>query len=238
VADARPLARRRVLSVRVLVISVVLVGLALPSLYALRNWQLARTATAYLDRATELEKKEEWLKAAEYISRFLTLRPRDADAEVRLAETFAKGADTPSRSNRAVALHYAALGNDLADRQWPLRQKLVGLLLEATRFAEAETESRKILAHDPQSPEARKTLAVALFGRIESGSFSSAASAELKKLALLTTIDQARRQQPRTCNWPWSRHRSFAGVPSWCESSSPSGTRRSGINAPTAAWMN
>ena len=196
-ADAPPLARRRILSVRVLVISLVLVGLMLPSLYALRNWQLARTATAYLDRATELEQKEEWLAAADYINRFLTLRPRDADAEVRLAETFAKAADTPARVNRAVTLHYAALGNDLGQRQWSLRQKLAGLLLRAQRFVDAETESRKILAHDPKSLEAIKSLAVALFGRVETGSFSSATQAELKKLGLLDTIDKARQQQPK-----------------------------------------
>jgi tetratricopeptide (TPR) repeat protein len=195
--DARAPARRRTLSVRVLVVSLVLVAVTVPSLYALRKWQLARTATAYLDRAAELEKKEEWLAAADYITRFLTLRPRDAEAEVRLAETFSKGADTPSRLNRAAALHYAALSHDLAARQWPLRQKLVDVLLKAGRFAEAETEARKILAHDPASLEAGKALAVALFGRIESGSFSSSTSAELKKLALLATIDQARRQQPK-----------------------------------------
>ena len=189
--------RRRTLSLRVLAVSLVLVAATLPSLYALRNWQLARTATAYLDRATELEQKEQWLEAADYINRFLTLRPRDADAEIRLAETFAKGADTLDRTNRAVALHYAALSYDLGRRQWPLRQKLATLLIKATRFAEAETESRKILTNDPQSTEARKSLAVALFGRIESGSFNSASAAELKKLALLTTIDQARAQQPK-----------------------------------------
>lgn len=194
---ARPVAYRRTLSVRVLLLSLVLVGAGLPSLYALRKWQLSRTATAYLDRASELEKQEEWLAAANYIGRYLALRQHDADAEVRLAETYAKGADSAARIKRAVELYYTALGNELGDRQWPLRQKLASLLVDLGRFAEAEGEARKLIAHDPASPEANKSLALALIGRVANGSFTTASQAELKKLALLATFDRARKMQPK-----------------------------------------
>ena len=189
--------RRRTLSVRVLVVSLLLVLVTGPSLFVLRKWQLSRTAVAYLERADELEGEERWIDAADYIGRYLTLRPREAQAEIRLAETFAKGADTPSRKARAVSLYYLALGNDLKDKQWPHRQKLVDLLLELGRFAAAETEARKILAHDGASLAASKSLALALYGQVEKGELESTSPSDLKKLRIWATIDRARQQQPK-----------------------------------------
>jgi tetratricopeptide (TPR) repeat protein len=179
------------------VISLVALAVAGPSLYVLRKWQLARTATAYLRRAEELEKEEKWREAAEQIGRFLALRPQDAQAKARLADAVYQVADTPRRKSNAAALYYDALGHDLGDRQWSLRHKLAKLLLELERYPDAEEQARKILEHDPSQAEAQRILGMALFGRVQTGSLRDFTQEELKRLAAIRTLTQARQANPR-----------------------------------------
>lgn len=165
--------KRRELNLPLLIGSVLLLAVLAPAVYFWHSYQLTRTAGALLSRAEELEQDQQWLTAAEYVNRYLSLQPEDLDARVRLAEDYSKGADTPQRKFRAVDLYYRAIGltKDITEKADVVQSLRIGLtenLLALGRFQNA-TEQATQITDESNKPTVMRLLALALYGEKRSG---------------------------------------------------------------------
>ncbi|HUE70462.1 MAG TPA: tetratricopeptide repeat protein [Pirellulaceae bacterium] len=185
---------RRTLNLKVLIATIVALAALGGSLLGLHAWQVTRTAGFFLVRATAEEKESNWLKAAGYIDRYLSIRPKDNAARVRLALDFGKGAETFAQKSRAIDLCFRAVVAGAADQEADVRLRLCELLLESGRFIEADRESRVLLAKGgkTEAPAAR-VHAMALWAQWKDGSL---ASFDLQKLKIVQRIAEARLLNP------------------------------------------
>ena len=172
--DSRPTERREVkrqLNVRLLVGTLIAAAVLGPAAYFWREFQVKRTAGSFLERAETLENEGEWGEAAGHLFRYLQLRPDDADARIRLAETFGKSADQDFRLKpRAVNLYYRALGVASEEQQPALRSSLTELLLELRQLSAAETEAKKLLEENPDDPQGLRVVALVHYNQYLLGS--------------------------------------------------------------------
>ena len=169
---SRPTTRRQ-LNLPLLIATVVVVAVVAPAVYFWHGFQLVRTAGALLSRAEELEGKQQWLVAAEYVNRYLRLEPDDVDARIRLAVDYERGANTPGRKSRAADLYYRAIGlagksPDKAKTLRNLHEQLAEVLLTLGRYRDAEKQAIEI-TDNPKDPNAKRLLALALFGQVQRG---------------------------------------------------------------------
>jgi Flp pilus assembly protein TadD len=215
---------QRSINLKVLIATVV-IGVALAgTVHGVHTWQVGRTAKGLKVLADAQEEKSEWLKAAQYLDRYQRLDSSDPEVPARLALLYTKGATTPSEKNRAITLHFRALGAGSSEQNLEIRASLGDLLLEAGRYTEAEAESRKLLADlfgsetadaadavadaspKPLTPEeiakyeprARRVLALALAGQLADGSFAKeyAFKEKLRERKILSTTIEARKLNP------------------------------------------
>jgi tetratricopeptide (TPR) repeat protein len=127
----------RILNVRLLVGTLVLLTCGSLAAMVLHRYQIQRTASALLDRSEALKQVHSYWLAADYIHRYLQLRPNDDRAIVQLARTYDLAAKNPNTKSRAIELYYRAIGvaaaSDQPDIQaWVpgLRCRLAELLLD------------------------------------------------------------------------------------------------------------
>ncbi|MCU0880513.1 MAG: tetratricopeptide repeat protein, partial [Pirellulaceae bacterium] len=213
---------QRSINLKVLIATVV-IGVALAgTVHGVHTWQVGRTAKGLKVLADLQEEKSEWLKAAQYLDRYQRLDSSDPEIPARLALLYTKGASSPAEKNRAITLHFRALGAGAGEQNLEIRASLGDLLLEAGRYTEAEAESRKLLADlfglepadaadvpsearpQPATPEevakyeprARRVLALALAGQLADGSFAAATAAKLKEIKILSEVIEARKLNP------------------------------------------
>lgn len=157
------------------------------------SWQLSKTAASLVSRAEAEDEKSDFIKSAEYYSRYLQLVPADGQVRAKLAESYAKTAFSATQKRVAVELHYRALATAPPEKVQSLRQGLTQLLIDTGRFVEAKKEAGELLQADPESPLLNRLQALALFGLFESGSL---AAADFKELQLLTKLDKAGQLNP------------------------------------------
>lgn len=157
-------------------------------LFGLHRWQLSRIATDLLVYAQASEEESQWHESAEFLSRYLRIKPADAAVHSRLALTYAKGANSLDDKKWAVELCYRALGAGHAADEQKLRSQLADLLISNGRFVEAENEARKILQVDAEQPVAQRLLARALFGQLTTGSLSADRA---ENAHILATVESA-----------------------------------------------
>ncbi len=159
----------RQLNGRLLLISCMICTAMTCGLYLLHCWQMKRCAPALLDRAEVCSTDLDFMKAAQYIRRYLKLRPGDNPARVRLAEVYAAGANTGDKRGRAIDLVHEAIGVARSEQRMTLRSTLAELLLEEQRFTAARLEAEKLLALDPDNETALRVRAMAVYGQLRTG---------------------------------------------------------------------
>jgi tetratricopeptide (TPR) repeat protein len=184
---------RRTISWPVLCVATAAIAAAGTGTYFLHQWQLGRLSQTLLGRAETEEQRAAWHKAANLLDQYLRLRPRDAPIRVRLANTYAKGSTTLEEKERAVALHYRALGAEANDESSALRAELASLLLEVGRLVEAEREAQQVLEWVPEHPLGSRVYALSRYLQWTSGLLSSK---PLQDLALLSMIEEALQRNP------------------------------------------
>jgi len=198
---------RRTISWPVLSVATVALVAAAGGVHFLHGWQLGRLSQTLLGRAEAEESRAEseasrsdvaesrasWQRAANLFDHYLRLRPHDPLIRARLASAYANGAATLEEKERAVALHYRALGTKSEDQEDALRAELASLLLEVGRFVEAEREAQQVLHKvpedkSPKNPRASRAYALSRFLQWAAGLLSSK---PLDELRLLPTIEEA-----------------------------------------------
>ncbi len=183
-------AKRRVLNLRFLILSTAIVTVLGFSAYLVHRWQLYRTATALLQRASELEQTEDWLQAAEYVHRYLQLVPGANNERLRLAQDFERGARNAAQRARAVDLYYQALGIG-GLREASIRVSVGKLLLESGRHAEAELQADEILRAEPSDPQGLSLRAKARWAEYSLGSYASRGTDQAQIIKTLSLAHDA-----------------------------------------------
>ena len=159
---------------RVLVATVV-VGVVLSAvLFFVRLSNLQRTAPVLLEHAQRASDESDFVTAANYIRRYLKLRPNDSAARIQLAQTWLSCVESPSQRNTAIELLQEAIGVAKGEEKIELRRKLAENCLEANRFTSARLEAEKILAStiaetDVEDAAALRIRALAIYGQLQTG---------------------------------------------------------------------
>ena len=174
----------RVWNVRLLLRSAAAAAAIGAGAYYWHDFQAARNAVALLDRAGQMEKREQWLAAAQSIHRFLRLRPDDAGATVRLAEDFDRAAKSPREKSRAVEFFAAAIA--LAPQRADIRSRHLTLLFEAGDYLAALRHADELLKLEPNAPAALRIRALALLEQFQA---RGEATARAVARALETALD-------------------------------------------------
>lgn len=188
----------RVLNWKLLIGTLLAIAVLIPSGYFWHRYQTNRTAGAYLARADALEREEKWDLAADYLHRYLQVRPDAESVRIRLATTFDKAATDIRRKPRAATFYSRAVG--LAPDRPDLRRRLGELLLELQRFSGAQEQAEALLTMAPNDPVGLRVYALAAHGRALMGerealskqeivqAFQRALASEPGHLQLATTM--------------------------------------------------
>jgi tetratricopeptide (TPR) repeat protein len=160
---------RRILNLRLLAVTFLVLALVGPTIYLIHQFQIRRTAGDFINKAEALAREDKWAESADYLFRYLELRPKDGEARIRLAETYARAFKDPGNRGRAIDLYYQALGVAPPEREAELRRQLGDLLLESERFAAAESEGRSLRTSNVNDPAAWRILAFSIYGQYQSG---------------------------------------------------------------------
>ena len=140
---------RRFINRRFLLWTLVILGLIGAAGFGYFHLQTRRLADNCLRQATKFEEAEEWKRAAEMLRYYLDIRPEDHAARRRLAENFARGAQGPDQSRRAVDLYEQALDKVTSPAERiELQREIATFEMEHGMFAAAERRA-KILGNDP-----------------------------------------------------------------------------------------
>jgi tetratricopeptide (TPR) repeat protein len=161
-ASKRQPTTRYKFNTRLAVTTVVVLVILAPSLYAWHAFQVGRNSTALLHQAGRYEQEENWSRAAEFVHRYLQLRPNDANARIRVAKDFDEGARTYREKSRAAQLYAFAIGS-APDRVEP-RQRQMALRLELGDYTVALEVAEELLKlkMDHDDPAAVRAKAAAL----------------------------------------------------------------------------
>jgi tetratricopeptide (TPR) repeat protein len=159
----------RVFNWRLALLTLLVVAVLGSALYGWHRVQLQRTAQTFLDRADQLDAKQDWVASAYCMVRHLSLHPDDNAVRIRMTKTFDRGAKDGLQVRQAVNLYYQTLGLVSEDEEAPaLRRRLTEMLVELRRYGEAEAETVKLLRADKNDAAAQRLLAIAIFGRMQS----------------------------------------------------------------------
>ena len=101
---------RRVLNLRLVIVTLVIVVAAGVALYFWHGYQVRRTSESFLTRAEALEQEEEWGEAADYLQRYVRMEPDDVQARIRLVRALDRAATDGRAKQRLVGAYYQTLG--------------------------------------------------------------------------------------------------------------------------------
>lgn len=171
--------KRTVVNVRLLIITAITCAIAAPTLYAWQRYQQQKNATAFLEQATAQEKDQHWRKAADFLGRYLQLRPEDNDARIRLAFAYNSSAGSYREKTRATELLYQAIGieqsavdeGESPDRLLRLRRDLATTLFalgsdDPRRFASAQSVAEDVLKGSAADPVGLRVKGLAQYARL------------------------------------------------------------------------
>ena len=138
-------------------------GLVSPIAYFWHGYQLKRNGTIFLNRADKLEADQDWGEAAKLVERYLKVFPEDVEARVRLAQVFDHVADeSAAKIPTSARLFSVAVG--LAPDRPDLRLRHAERLMEMGRFREALAEVDESLRLQTGDPKALRLRAIAAAG--------------------------------------------------------------------------
>lgn len=158
---ARPPDTLEELNLRVLAITIIGLAVLLPTAFLWHQFQIYRNAGKLLKQAQVLATQDQWRDSATMYFHYLKLRPDDAQAWVKLAQSVDRAAKTYNEKQKAVELYFQTV--TLASDQAELRRRLAELLLEQGKHELAEYQADKLLERVPEDPGAWRTKALSSY---------------------------------------------------------------------------
>ncbi len=159
-----------VVNIRLLIITVVVLVVAVPSVYFWHGFQVQVNAQSLKERAkrladeakelpddTEEEKEarqEKFQEAADWYHRYIRLRSGDPDAIVQRAETYYESANTLVRRRQAADHLETAVSVTSGTKSVELAGRLAKLRFELRQYDAAKRAAEKVLKDDPSNADA------------------------------------------------------------------------------------
>lgn len=158
--------------------------IVIPAVYLWHSYQQDRNVRAFLTRASVLEAEGKFAQSAEYLDRYLRVRPGDAEIQSLLARTFDKGALSINHKSRALDLYRDAWAANPSDRE--LGKRHAQLALDLGRPEVAIESADRLIAESAAATDAE-------------GGADHAAAARYKALAMISQMasDEFRGDQER-----------------------------------------
>lgn len=145
---------------RLVIKTIVAIGTVCPIAYGWHYFQVQRGVRHFLESAERYEAIGDSRMAADALYRYVSLMPSDAEARVRLAQTFLKSASNSEELQRASEFYALAIG--LAPQRPELHRDYAQLLLRNGNPIGAVERAQKGLRLKPGDPDCLKTLAQGL----------------------------------------------------------------------------
>jgi len=141
--------QRQIFNWPLLVITLLVIAIAVPVIILVHSLQMGNVANSILAKADEAKSKEEWAKAANYVERYLLLKPIDGKRKIDLAELYDKSAKSIPEIQRLITLQSIAIGACEADKslesQAPvIRRRMIERLMEIGRQEDAMDQIAKV----------------------------------------------------------------------------------------------
>lgn len=188
-ANAAPAARRirtqRVVNVRLLVATGVLMIALPPAAYFWHRHQAWQQTSAFLTQVDQLVAAGDYVQAAEVMHRYVQQRPDDHQARVRLAELYDRDLVHPRQRQRAVELYRQAVA--VARDRNDLQVRLAELSLELGNWSDALQHAEQALAAIPLDA---RSLRVRAWARDAMGRSSGRYSADDVLEALRAAVER------------------------------------------------
>ncbi len=182
-------------NVTLLVVTAMILIISVPAIYFWHARSVSKLSESFLtqaqalveqadqqQRAKQLDEAAASLhRAVEHLWQYRRVKPDDGSAAVLLARTYERSPQGIGNSRRAAELYADAIVLASGPERNELRMRFAEILLQLDNYAEAEAAIREIMADthvdDADSSSIEKgtsrLLALAMFGQVESGSWTS-----------------------------------------------------------------
>ena len=159
------------------------------------SWR-PRPVISKRDDPSKADKK--WLTSAEYLHRYLKLRPEEDAVRIRMIQMYDRGAKSWNERVNAIDLYYQTLGLISTEEEIAvLRRRLTEMLLEIRRYSQAEIEAAKL---DDKDSQGWRFIAVALHKQLQSGAAIGRAKSPAGKSAARRDYRQGHQRAARPPN--------------------------------------
>lgn len=162
----------RRLNTRALILMMMILGVSVPGVVALRYWQTSAQRSSLYRQAKQFKDQKDLARALTYVNRYLEQVPTSADALSLKAEILAATATTPEQSAAALEVNEQAI-RALGSKATPaMRLRSVELNLRQRKYQTAVTQARDLLGEaanakpgedKPGDAKTHRLLALGLF---------------------------------------------------------------------------
>lgn len=165
-----PAATRRVLNLRWLVGTILLLVVLVPAVYWWHSRQMQRVADAMRQEAELQETKGDYAQAARYLHRCLLLETDESarrELTIRLARTYDRS--VPPGGDRATVINWYYRATGAAPEDSSLQERLAELFLETNQYVLADEQAAALLLRVPGHSGAQRIGTLARYGQLRRG---------------------------------------------------------------------
>ena len=188
---------RRV-NTRALILMLLIVGVSIPGVIALRYWQTSAQRSTLLKQAREFWAKKDPARSLTYLNRYLEQVPQSSDALGLKAEILTETAVTPEQSLAALSVNDQAIRALGTSANLPMKRRSVELNLRTGKYQTAATQAREILGEavngtagkdKPGDGKTHRLLALAMYLSDKTGQDDENSKDVIRQLELATADD-------------------------------------------------
>lgn len=141
--------RSRRINIAGLSLSLLIMSVLVGGAFALHRIQQKRTSSVLLHVIDQSMAEKDWIKAEDYIYRYLLIHPDDVPCKIKLAEVADQTADSPEKIQGLITLQHIAIAAcesapGFVDEIPPIRAKLVDRLMSVARYEDALEQIAKL----------------------------------------------------------------------------------------------
>jgi hypothetical protein len=149
-----------------------IVGVSVPGVIALRYWQTSAQRSSLLKQAREFWTKKDPARALTYLNRYLEQVPQSSDGLGLKAEILSETVVTPEQASAALAVNDQAIRALGTSANLPMKRRSVELNLRTGKYQTAITQAREILGEsvngtpgkdEPGDSKTHRLLALAMY---------------------------------------------------------------------------
>jgi len=188
----------RRLNMRALVLLLLIVGVSIPGVIALRYWQTSAQRSTLLKQAREFWTKKDPARALTYANRYLDQVPQSAEALSLKADILSETAVTPELAAAALQVNDQAIRAQGGEANLPMKRRSLELNLRIGKYQTAITQAREILGESanatpgkdkPGDAKTHRLIALAMYLSDKTGQDDANSKEVIRNLELATIGD-------------------------------------------------